>query len=111
MSFTSIFGTVEGASAAICCTDVHCELMVSARRGRGAMPVFGLAGVYLRCAGSQSAELDFELSTPPIVMTAKAKSTASIDFGFNLRGICRNVRVVLSVSADAEQAAETPRRS
>ncbi len=76
------------------------------KRGRGALPVFGLAGVIFRMGGIPVGELDFEFVETEIFHHGEGEIDAGFDFAFDLRRRAENVRVVLREAADAEEAVE-----
>src|SRR5713226_7814656 len=74
--------------------------------GCSAVPVFGLAGVIFWMRGIPIGEFDFEFVEAEIFHHGEREIDAGFDFGFDLRGHAKDVRVVLGEAADAQQAVE-----
>src|SRR5277367_22186 len=76
------------------------------KRGRGALPVFGLAGVIFRVRGVPIGELDFEFVETEIFHHGEREIDTGFDLAFDLRRSAENVGVVLRKATDAQQSVE-----
>src|SRR5580692_2495766 len=74
------------------------------KRGRGTLPVFGLASVIFRMSGIPIGKLHFEFVEAEIFHYGEGEVDTGFHFAFDLRGSTENVGVVLRETADAEQA-------
>src|SRR5580658_4618923 len=98
------FGAVEGGFAGDGFVGDVELLHGFGKRGRGALPVFRLAGVIFGMRGVPIGELDFVFVEAEIFHYGESEIDAGFDFSFDLRRGAENVRIVLGEAADTEKA-------